>query len=79
MEGKNIPFCTLSTGVLFAIGFTGFLTMIGALLGLMYGRNKSWSSQVFAVFAGSASLFLLSLIFAPYMASIFGCSCSVAG
>jgi uncharacterized membrane protein YuzA (DUF378 family) len=74
-----MPFCELSSGVMFAIGFTGFMTLLGALIGLVLGKNHGYNSQVAYVFAGSAAFFMISVMLAPYVSTMFPCTCSVIG
>ena len=72
-----MPFCELSTGLFFALGVTGLLTMLGALLGVAFSKGKSYSTQVFLIFATSAGFFVIALILAPYISTIFTCSCNI--
>lgn len=64
---------------MFAIALTGFLTMMGALIGFSFGKGKGFNTEVLMIFAGSASFFVMSVILAPYISTIFTCVASVVG
>jgi hypothetical protein len=66
--------CALSSGITFSSASIGLMTSVGALIGLMVGRKSGWNGQVLAVFGVSMIFFVLTLILAPYISTIFDCS-----